>query len=86
VWFEGQHIDEMCAYFAIFICNVDIVCIHDTFYVSVIIVRVRSGQEVVCKFHSFMRVLFDRKSRILQFGLEILGLRPVLCDLKTKYR
>jgi hypothetical protein len=36
---------ELYIYFQIFIINVDILFIHDAYYMCVIIVRVRSGQE-----------------------------------------
>jgi len=41
---------ELYIYFQIFIINVDILFIHDAYYMSVIIVRVRSGQEGVSKY------------------------------------
>jgi len=65
VWFEGQHINELpmrldrqhelYIFFRFCFINVDIVYIHGTFYMSVIIVLVRSGG--VYKYDSFMSVL-----------------------------
>jgi hypothetical protein len=41
---------ELYIYFQVFIINVDILFIHDAYYMSAIIVRVRSGQEGVSKY------------------------------------
>jgi len=61
--------------------NVDIF-LPDAYYMSVIIVRLQSGQDAFrnaklsCEYCSIVR------SIILQFVLEILSLRPVLCNMK----
>jgi hypothetical protein len=58
--------------------NVDVLVNHDSNNAVIIIARVRFGEEE----YTHTIHLSDSKAVMLQFTLEIISLRVILCDLK----